>query len=57
VLENGVPLPVRDELARRGHRIVPADGSLGGYQAILRNDNGLYEAASEMRKDGLALAY
>jgi gamma-glutamyltranspeptidase/glutathione hydrolase len=57
VLENGVPLPARDELARRGHRIVPADGSLGGYQAILRNDNGLYEAASEMRKDGLALAY
>jgi gamma-glutamyltranspeptidase/glutathione hydrolase len=57
VLENGIPAAVREELARRGHRIVPADGSLGGYQAILRNDAGLYEAASEMRKDGLALAY
>jgi gamma-glutamyltranspeptidase / glutathione hydrolase len=56
-MENGVPASVRAELERRGHRIRPADGSFGGYQAIMRNDNGLYEAATEMRKDGSAGAY
>jgi gamma-glutamyltranspeptidase len=48
--------PVRAELERRGHRIRPADGSFGGYQAIMRHPNGVYEAATEMRKDGTALA-
>ncbi|MBI1252331.1 MAG: gamma-glutamyltransferase [Alphaproteobacteria bacterium] len=56
-MENGVPTDVRAELQRRGHSIRPADGSFGGYQAILRNDNGVYEAATEMRKDGSAAAY
>ena len=56
-MENGVPPQVRAELERRGHRIRPADGSFGGYQAILRNENGLYEAATEMRKDGNAGGY
>ncbi len=56
-MENGVPPEVRAELERRGHRIRPADGSFGGYQAIMRNDNGMYEAATEMRKDGNAGAY
>jgi len=56
-VENGVPAAVRAELERRGHRIRPADGSFGGYQAIMRNPNGVYEAATEMRKDGTALAY
>jgi gamma-glutamyltranspeptidase / glutathione hydrolase len=56
-MENGVPPAVRAELERRGHRIRPADGSFGGYQAIMRNPNGVYEAATEMRKDGTALAY
>ncbi len=51
-MENGVPPDVRAELERRGHRIRPADGSFGGYQAIMRNANGVYEAATEMRKDG-----
>ena len=45
------------ELERRGHRIRPADGSFGGYQAIMRNANGVYEAATEMRKDGVAGGY
>ncbi len=57
VMENGVPADVRAELERRGHRIGGADGSFGGYQAIMRNANGVYEAATEMRKDGAALAY
>ena len=56
-MENGVPPDVRAELERRGHRIAPADGSFGGYQAIMRNESGLYEAATEMRKDGSAGAY
>lgn len=56
-IENGVPPSVRAELERRGHRIRPADGSFGGYQAIMRNENGIYEAATEMRKDGSAGGY
>lgn len=56
-MESGVPPAVRAELERRGHRIRPADGSFGGYQAIMRNANGIYEAATEMRKDGNAAAY
>ena len=56
-MENGVPPEVRADLERRGHRVRPADGSFGGYQAIMRNEHGVYEAASEMRKDGLALAF
>lgn len=56
-MENGVPASVRAELERRGHRIRPADGSFGGYQAIMRHPNGVYEAATEMRKDGAAAGY
>jgi gamma-glutamyltranspeptidase/glutathione hydrolase len=56
-MENGVLPDVRAELERRGHRLRPADGSFGGYQAIMRNANGVYEAATEMRKDGTAMAY
>jgi gamma-glutamyltranspeptidase/glutathione hydrolase len=56
-MENGIPPAVRAELERRGHRIRPADGSFGGYQAIMRHPNGVYEAATEMRKDGMAGGY
>jgi len=56
-MENGVPAAVRAELERRGHQIRPADGSFGGYQAILRHPSGVYEAATEMRKDGTAGGY
>jgi len=56
-MENGILAPVRAELERRGHRIRPADGSFGGYQAIMRNENGIYEVATEMRKDGTAGGY
>ncbi|MGE0740168.1 MAG: gamma-glutamyltransferase family protein [Hyphomonadaceae bacterium] len=56
-MENGVPPEVRAELERRGHRIRPADGSFGGYQAIMRHESGVYEAATEMRKDGSAGGY
>ncbi|MBY0564063.1 MAG: gamma-glutamyltransferase family protein [Hyphomonadaceae bacterium] len=56
-LENGVSAEVRAELARRGHRIMPPDGTFGGYQAVMLNPNGVYEAATEMRKDGSAGGY
>ncbi|MBL8545395.1 MAG: gamma-glutamyltransferase family protein [Hyphomonadaceae bacterium] len=56
-MENGIPLAVRAELERRGHRIRAADGSFGGYQAIMRHPSGVYEAATEMRKDGMAGGY
>ncbi len=56
-LENGVLPDVRAELGRLGHRLMPADGSFGGYQAIMRHPDGVYEAATEMRKDGSAAGY
>jgi gamma-glutamyltranspeptidase/glutathione hydrolase len=54
-LESGVPASTRSELERIGWRIGAPDGGFGGYQAIARQ-GGAYAAASEMRKDGLALA-
>ena len=55
-LETGVPDATRAELARIGWVLKPAPGGYGGYQAI-RAWPGRYEAATEMRKDGVALAY
>jgi gamma-glutamyltranspeptidase / glutathione hydrolase len=57
-IESGITLPVRAELARRGHRLSPGSGMFGGYQAILVDrKNGVYWGASEMRKDGEAIGY
>lgn len=58
-LESGVPLEVRRELLRRGHRLVEATGTaFGGYQAIYRDPRtGVYFGATESRKDGIALGY
>ncbi|MDD3836510.1 MAG: gamma-glutamyltransferase family protein [Phenylobacterium sp.] len=55
-LETGVPEKTRAELARIGWAFGPSDGGFGGYQAIERWP-GRWAAASEMRKDGVALAY
>ena len=42
----------------RGHRVsVANDGDFGGYQAIMRNAEGVYFGASESRKDGAAQGY
>jgi gamma-glutamyltranspeptidase/glutathione hydrolase len=58
MLETGIGADVRKELERRGHKLVPGDGSFGGYQAILRDpETGVYWGASEMRKDGAAIGY
>jgi gamma-glutamyltranspeptidase/glutathione hydrolase len=58
-LESGIPVDVRHELLRRGHRLVEATGTVfGGYQAVLRDPRtGVYFGATESRKDGLALGY
>ena len=55
-LETGVPDATRAELAKIGWVLKAAPGGYGGYQAI-RAWPGRYEAATEMRKDGVALAY
>ncbi len=55
-LESGVPEATREALARLGWRLGPSDGGFGGYQAVERRA-GVYAAASEMRKDGLALGW
>ena len=55
-LESGVPQAARIGLAALGWDIAPPDGGFGGYQAIQRWP-GRYAAASEMRKDGCALAW
>ena len=55
-LESGVPEAARGGLAALGWTFGALDGGFGGYQAIQRWP-GRYAAASEMRKDGAALAY
>ncbi|HEX5378450.1 MAG TPA: gamma-glutamyltransferase [Phenylobacterium sp.] len=55
-LETGVPAQTQAALARMGWKLGASDGGFGGYQAIERWP-GRYAAATEMRKDGVALAY
>ena len=55
-LETGVPAATRKALEAIGWKLGASDGGFGGYQAIERWP-GRYAAATEMRKDGVALAY
>jgi gamma-glutamyltranspeptidase/glutathione hydrolase len=55
-LESGVPAATREGLAALGWSFGPLDGGFGGYQCVQRWP-GRYAAATEMRKDGIALAY
>jgi gamma-glutamyltranspeptidase/glutathione hydrolase len=55
-LESGVPADTRAALQKIGWELGASDGGFGGYQAIQRWP-GRYAAATEMRKDGIALAY
>jgi gamma-glutamyltranspeptidase/glutathione hydrolase len=58
VLEVGVAPATVKALEARGHKVtVSNDGDFGGYQAILRNAEGVYFGASESRKDGAAQGY
>jgi gamma-glutamyltranspeptidase/glutathione hydrolase len=58
VVEHCLPLPTREGLAARGHRIALADTPWGGAQAI-RIDwkRGILIGGSDPRKDGCALGY
>ncbi|THD67141.1 gamma-glutamyltransferase family protein [Phenylobacterium sp.] len=55
-LETGVPDATKKALAELGWPLAPNPGVYGGYEAIQRHP-GRYAAATEMRKDGTALAY
>src|SRR5579871_2067597 len=55
-LETGMPPATAAGLAGLGWKLGVSRGGYGGYQAIARLP-GRYAAASEMRKDGAALAY
>jgi gamma-glutamyltranspeptidase/glutathione hydrolase len=58
VLEVGVSPETVKALQARGHKVTVAnDGDFGGYQAIMRNAEGVYFGASESRKDGAAQGY
>jgi len=57
-IESGIPHEVREDLESRGHNVVYTKGPFGGYQAILRHpETGVYWGATEMRKDGIVVAY
>jgi gamma-glutamyltranspeptidase/glutathione hydrolase len=58
VLEVGASSATVKALEARGHKVTIAnDGDFGGYQAIMRNAEGVYFGASESRKDGAAQGY
>jgi gamma-glutamyltranspeptidase/glutathione hydrolase len=58
VLEVGAKPETVKALEALGHQVqVANDGDFGGYQAILRNADGVYFGASESRKDGAAQGY
>jgi gamma-glutamyltranspeptidase / glutathione hydrolase len=56
-LETGFDYQTVRGLLQKGHDVRFADGPYGGYQAIMRNPNGGYIAASESRKDGHAAGF
>jgi gamma-glutamyltranspeptidase/glutathione hydrolase len=60
-LESGVPEASRRQLEAMGWTLGPPDGGFGGYQNVVMQQNPdgrwTYGAATEMRKDGVALAY
>ena len=56
-VERGYSPEVRAKLAEMGHDVHIADGPIGGAQAILMDDSGVLQGASDPRKDGCALGY
>ena len=57
-LESGIEEQVKRSLMSRGHKLVPATGIYGGYQAIMwDSERKIYIGASESRKDGQAAGY
>jgi gamma-glutamyltranspeptidase/glutathione hydrolase len=56
-LETGYSYDTIRQLMRMGHKVQFANGPYGGYQAIMKADNGVYWGATESRKDGHAAGY
>jgi len=57
-VEWGIEKTVVEALRARGHHVKVGKGGYGGYQMIFWDDaQGVYKAASEMRKDGQAAGY
>jgi gamma-glutamyltranspeptidase / glutathione hydrolase len=56
-VERGYDPQVRAKLAEMGHDVQMPDGPIGGAQAILMEDSGVLQGASDPRKDGCALGY
>jgi gamma-glutamyltranspeptidase/glutathione hydrolase len=57
-MELGFTPAVKEELRKRGYKVVPGTGGFGGYQAIHWDEKRrVYWGASEMRKDGQAIGY
>ena len=56
-VERGYAPEVRAELAAMGHDVQIPAGPIGGAQAILMDDGGDLQGASDPRKDGCALGY
>jgi gamma-glutamyltranspeptidase/glutathione hydrolase len=57
LIENGFSADVLDDLAARGHQLLPADPILfGGAQVICSLEDG-YIAGSDHRKDGQAVGF
>ena len=58
LVESGVSDQAIEGLRAMGHQVQRAVGSFGGYQGILfDHKNGVYQAASDNRKDGCAAGY
>jgi gamma-glutamyltranspeptidase/glutathione hydrolase len=59
-LEAGVPERTARTLAEMGWRLGPSDGGFGRYSSVERRESGtqlVYAAASDVRADGISLAY
>lgn len=57
-VESGISAEAVAALQAKGHQVVRAKGSFGGYQGILLDlDQDLLHGASEARKDGLAAGW
>lgn len=57
-LERTIPVPVAEDLARRGHDVEWLDVPIGGCQAIaIDHRRGILFGATDHRKDGIAAGY
>jgi gamma-glutamyltranspeptidase / glutathione hydrolase len=57
-LESGISGEIRRQLEAKGHHLLDAPGSFGGYQAIrIDLERGVLIGGSDPRKDGCAMGY